>query len=516
MTQKSAAHDHKPDQPRVKSPEQAPLERETAVSTPHLAQTWQRARQKPGPITPAEAAAMQRTLGNQGMGQIMAKRSAPPVPSPQISQNALALAIQRRTAYVGIPQAPVFDYDAATHKAGYRRLDSLRQNTSVDAADNPEYASEESSDLEYTKLNQPLDGVIKETNLRQTQKSRAGAWDVASTTSGALGEGSGLFGLHAEALDRGPLREKDSHGYLVDKTGNTTTQDWQDKHQAEVVSGGYETVANIINIAATLRNWKKRNKEEKFSDAVDMVKMTASTGAAITKMVDSGAKTNVDTAGGIGNAVNVGEGGRSSVTEASGGYATTASDMAGKVTGNVADFVGLFQNVKDIFFKGKKLFETWKKHRDDQTASRGDILSAGVDLGISIVSAIKDVVSTARNLLFTLENAWHTGLAAAVPGLGIAISSLKLLYSIWKVVKANNQRAKMRKLKQEWKEKLRDENAFDTFEKIDHKRIDERKKSLLRAVESVQKQGYNPAGHLNKLLLIEEYELQKELQTVNR
>ena len=501
----------------TKTPDVQPREAAEGAVAP----LWERASQDSTSLSAVEASRLQRSVGNRAVQRLVSQSATagrPSVPPPQISHHALALAIQRRTAFVGETKAPVFEYDAQEQTALYNRVGNLDMNTQVDAEDQPSYTSPDSDEAEYTKLNTPLDGVIKEGHLRPTAKNKVGFWEGVDTGSQVLGEVAGLYDLRAGSLDRGnSLRETDSYGYRVDKEGNAKTQDWQEKHTSDVISGSYETVANILTIANTLRQWKKHNTEERVGDVVDVVKSVASTGAAVTKIVDSSSKLDVDKSGGIGSTVTVGGGGRSSVTQEGGSFETTSSDLAGKITGNIGDFVGLIQSVKDIFFKGKALFATWKKHNEEGTASRGDVVRSGIDLGLTVVGAIKDVVSTARNLLFTLENAWHGGLAAAVPGLGIAIGALKLIVSIWKVVRANKQRAKMREIKQKWKEKLRDANEFDAYESIDNKKIAERKKALLKAKERAEKQGFasTVTNIQTKLTLIEEYELQKELQTVN-
>jgi hypothetical protein len=519
-----ASQSHVPQAKESSSPAKAPDAQPREVAEAAVDPLWQQTSRNPLSLSAVDARKLQRSVGNTAVQRLIAQstnqgETAHPQPQParpQVSHGALALAIQRRLAYVAEAKAPVFQYDAQ-NTVLYNRVGNLDLNTRVDAADQPTYASPNSNKQEYTKLNNPIDGVIKEAHLRANAKNRSGMWDVVETESQVMGEVAGLYDLRAGSLDRGSLRETDAHGYRVDKEGNTKTQDWQEKHSADVVSGSYETVANILSIANTLRQWKKHNRQERAGDVVDVVKSVASTGAAVTKMVDSGSKLDVNQAGGIGNTVTVGGGGRSSVTEGSGSFETTASDLAGKVTGNIADFVGIIQSVKDIFFKGKALFATWNKYKDEGTASRGDVVRSGVDLALTVVGAIKDVVSTARNLLFTLENAWHGGLAAAVPGLGIAIGALKLIVSIWKVVRANKERAKMRKIKQEWKEKLRGEDQFDAFEKIDNKKIAARKKALLKSLDRAQSQGFasTVSSIQTKLALIEEYELQKELQTVN-
>jgi hypothetical protein len=414
--------------------------------------------------------------------------------------------VSRKTYYVGEPNTPVFEYDARRKEVGYKRKASLSLNTKVNGERRTRYRGIDAKKKEYKKLTSPVDGVVHQGKLSTSRiKEQSGVWDMLEGYSDVVDVAESGFSGRAGGLDKGALRETDSHGYRVDKEGNTETSEWQEKHALEVSAGVYETVSNIINIANTLRKWKTRNKSEKFSDVVDVAHLGAKTVASVTKVVDSSSKLDSSHRGGLGKTITVKGGGRSSVTSGSDSYQTTQSDFAGKVTGNIADFVGLLADAKDIFFKGKKLWETWKKQRQkENTASKGDVTRAAIDMGMTLLTTIKDTISTARSLLFTLENAWlGGGLAASIPGLGIAISGLKIIVSIWKIIKANKHRAKMRLMKQAWKMK---------FDAADHKQAAKMK----RDIEARRKRGEMSSRDRLYLEWIEEYEMQKELQYINR
>ena len=413
--------------------------------------------------------------------------------------------VSRKTYYVGEPNTPVFDYDARHKEAGYKRKASLPLNTKVDGERRTLYRGIGAKKKEYKKLTSPIAGVVHQSKLRANKKKRLGGWDMLKGYSDVVDVAESGFSARAGGLDKGALRETDSHGYRVDKEGNTETSEWQEKHAMEVSAGVYETVSNIINIANTLRKWKTRNKSERFSDVVDVAHLGAKTVSSVTKVVDSSSKLDSDHRGGLGKTITVKGGGRSSTTSGNDSYQTTQSDFAGKVTGNIADFVGLLADAKDIFFKGKKLWGTWKKQRQEENkASKGDVTRAAIDMGMTLLTTIKDTISTARSLLFTLENAWlGGGLAASIPGLGIAISGLKIIVSIWKIIKANKHRAKMRLMKQAWKMK---------FDAIDHKQAAKMK----RDIEARRKRGKMSSRDRLYLKWIEEYEMQKELQYINR
>ncbi len=496
-------------------------------------------------LSPADAHILQRTIGNQALGRLMTqgKTAVVPTSSQKIDTEKTALKIhaqpkapshnpaanqgqdpffrlQRKPYFVGQPNTPVFELDEVAKIAGYTRIGSLKLNQEIDAEENAEYTAIDATNPEYKKVNTPkigaLGGVVHQNTLREDKKQRSGAWDVLETGGDALSKGASIYDLEAGSLDRGTLKaDPGGTGWRTDIQGNTETKAWQEKHSAEVVSGGYETVANIISIASTLRNWKKRNNAERFSDVVDVTGKVLSTGAAVTKMVDSGGKLDKDHRSGLGNEITVGGGGKSSASEG-GSYQTNQSDLAGKVTGNIADFGGLLVDVKDIFFKGKALWKTWKDRRDKQTASRGDVARAAIGLGMTVLTTIKDIVSTARNLLFTLENAWSTGLSATIPGLGIAIGGLQIIVSMWNVIKANKHRDKMRGLKKNWKVELRNKLGIPDTDELDNKVIAQRKAEIIKNLNA---NGITVGGRKNlleKLGLIQEYELQKELQTINR
>ncbi|MEO0686636.1 MAG: hypothetical protein AAFY76_16735, partial [Cyanobacteria bacterium J06649_11] len=133
---------------------------------------------------------------------------------------------------------------------------------------------------------------------------------------------------------------------------------------------------------------------------------------------------------------------------------------------------------------------------EKKTTSKGEIARAGVDLGMTVVNTIKDSISTARNLLFTFENAWNVGLSETLPVLNIAMKGLKIIISSWDVIKADKHRQKMRQEKQKVKVKL----GHSKTNKLDNKKI-----AKLKAL--------NPSAQTQKD--IEQYELAKELQTIN-
>ena len=123
-------------------------------------------------------------------------------------------------------------------------------------------------------------------------------------------------------------------------------------------------------------------------------------------------------------------------------YTTTVSDFASKVGGNIADFVGLIKDVKDIFFTFKKAWGIWRK----KSSSKGDKVRASFEAGKTSLNMVKDGVATVRNLLFTLTNAWQAVLSTAVPILGIAINALKLCMNVYEVIKAGKHRTLMTRI----------------------------------------------------------------------
>ena len=414
--------------------------------------------------------------------------------------------VSRKTYYIGEPNTPVFDYSNQSKEVvRHKRKATLPLNEEVDGEPQSEYHAIGDGKNEYKKLTFTLDGVkrkgvVHEGKLRDNKKTRR--WDKVEGVAELLDVGESGVSSRAGGLDKGELREADSYGYLVDKEKNAETAAWREKHAEEVAAGGAETVSNIIHIATILRQWKKRNKLERFSDVTDVAHLGVKTVAAVTKVVDSSSKLDPKHRSGLGDNVPVTEGGRSSAAP-TGSYKTTQSDLAAKVTGNAADFMGLLVDAKEIFFKGVNLWETWKKQRKKKnTASKGDVARAGIEMGLTLLTTMKDVVSAARNLLFTLENAWLSGgVATAIPGLGIAISGLKIIVSMWNVIKAARRRARMRQLKRAWKE---------GFNAADHKEVARIKQKIEKRKNKMSRKDKK---HLE---LIAEYEMQKELQYINR
>lgn len=345
---------------------------------------------------------------------------------------------------------------------------------------------------------------------------------------------SGVADTEAGTTDRGKALRKKENGWKVDRdmeaervaitvdqslTEEERTQElekwakqnqaydtaWQVKHGSDVVSGGTEIVSNMFGFINNYQQWRKRDKrKDPVSSAaelaIDQTATATSTMAAGAKVVDSSAKLSAENRGGIGPSVHV-------ETTSGDTYETTASDLAGKMTGNVADFASIFKEVKDLFKSVKSAWDVWHK----QTSSGGEKARATIETGTSLMSLAKTSTSLARNLLFTLNNAWHAGLSQAVPGLGIAINAVELVLHGFDLIKAWRRKRVMRNRKGEQKQKLGD---GDTSEALNHETIARKRKVLEDKVEGEQSR--REKARLNaQLANIDEYELWKELQTVN-
>lgn len=178
-------------------------------------------------------------------------------------------------------------------------VDSLSLNKKV-SADESSYkiGDKKYTDIKYKKSGIDKEGVVNFYKLRfKGPKERA--WDVVKGGAEIYGEVTDVYDLSAGNLDRGKKLRELEEGYKKDKEGNTETKEWQQKHGAEVVSGVSETLGSIMSLANTIRKWRSRKKREKISDSFDVAATTASTSAAVTKIIDSSAKLDKDTPGGL-------------------------------------------------------------------------------------------------------------------------------------------------------------------------------------------------------------------------
>jgi hypothetical protein len=299
-----------------------------------------------------------------------------------------------------------------------------------------------------------------------------------------------------------------SPGWRTDRPDNTQMPEWTAKHGADVAAGTMGSLSSLIGIGLSI----DKLSQGKMSGLWGLTSNVASVTANTAKMVDSGYKLNEAYRGGYGETRSY----AGSIVENSptGANLTTASDITGKATGNVADFIGIIDSAKEVFLRFKDLWDAWIKHKKKQ-ASRGEIARAGVNYGLSILNMMRDAMSTVRNLLFTLENAWNVALSSAVPILGAVINGLFLCLHGYDAVRAHMRRAKMREEKRNMKIELWGHRGGEENrpELLKHKRIGEIREEL----QSNRQNAAGPGkGFEEQLRIIENYEIARELQTINR
>ena len=300
-------------------------------------------------------------------------------------------------------------------------------------------------------------GVIRTDQLARRRKPKEPGEIEGAETLGAVGGMTGAFDTAAGLIDRGALKEdgKDARkGWLVDKDRSAMSEtdratfdaDWRMKHGSEVAAGVGGGIADIVAIGAVIHGWRARKKGEQAQDMVDLMATGSSLVANTTKIVDSSAK--VDGGGGtsgVGNAIRVGDGDTA--------YDTTGSDLAGKMTGNIADLVGVIASVKDCIVSFRDLAKQVQERAKDE-ASKGDVTKAAVGSFVNLLKLAKGIVTSVRNFQFTLQNAFDSGVSTAVPGLSIAITGIETILHGYETIKSISNYGKMQRIKRDLKKEL--------------------------------------------------------------
>ncbi|WP_298855427.1 hypothetical protein [uncultured Ruegeria sp.] len=377
---------------------------------------------------------------------------------------------------------------------------------------------------------------------------------LSDTSAVALGETHGIDALKAGMEgtegadtaagmhDRGALKESDGSGFKVDKPAERIDErDWDFKHGSEAMAGATGSIADIIAIGSLIRNWRTRNTGEKFGDAIEIGASTTSLGANVAKVVDSSAKAHDGRGtGGTGGATSI-SGGRQ------GSYATTHSDAAGKITGNIGDFAGLIASVKDLVLSTRDAIKTCMAK---QESSRGEKRRGIAQALLDFLKLAKGAASTARNLQFTLENAFSVAASTAVPILGLLVTGLQAVIHAYHVGTSLADFKTMQERKRDLKSQLggavdaeavaiqQDENvsrqggaegiedqwsfAGKVLHKgvnaIDHRGIEallEREKENLERIAEDPAHGHEIVARKKVIALIERYQIARAFQQVN-
>ncbi|MGH8982202.1 MAG: DUF4157 domain-containing protein [Acidimicrobiales bacterium] len=207
-------------------------------------------------------------------------------------------------------------------------------------------------------------------------------------------------------------------------------------------SGITSEVAAIFTIANTIRAWKQSKGIDSWDVAINGVGGVGSLVTGALQLPTSG------------------------ISSVGGTVSTTVKDM-GTDSGFVGGFLG---DVVDVWKTFKSWWDTW--HGDIEAKGSEQLARGTGDIITSALGAAEAFMSTVEKLLTTLKDSLGH-LVAAIPGMGIAISALKIILRGWDWVKAHLRYKDSRHEKRGLKEQLGGKKGTKLTETDFKKKYDE-------------------------------------------
>jgi hypothetical protein len=201
-------------------------------------------------------------------------------------------------------------------------------------------------------------------------------------------------------------------------------------------------VTSLMTMASSIMKIKNAGGDSKHADraagAIDLAGATATTGSAVTSMVDRGGGLSADL--------------KASKIEA--GTATDDSHVlsdVGKASSGLAAFASVFAGIKATFDLVKKAIEIYKKNKPDgalSTRSKQERFHDAMAIIKSILEAAASGVSAAKGFLDAWSTGAGVGFSTVVPGFGVALGGAELIVRGVDAITASIHGQEMRKDKQ--------------------------------------------------------------------
>lgn len=203
-----------------------------------------------------------------------------------------------------------------------------------------------------------------------------------------------------------------------------------------------------------------------------------------------------------------------------------ASEAVAGYAGSIGDALA---SIKSAFFAVKGVFELFKEHFAGDGVSKGEAFRGGVEAIQNGLESAQSAVKTVKSILEIME--LGTGkLAEVIPGLGIAISGVKITIKVYDMIQASIAKEKMTAIKRNFKEKYSDkadarpedkkgivkENKYTMFGKTLWTSKGTDKEKLAARREALKAKADKTADEEAEINDIQEYELAKEMKYINQ
>jgi hypothetical protein len=358
------------------------------------------------------------------------------------------------------------------------------------------------------KVKEPRDLKTMRGKVKEAQDSgNFGQSEAFEEESGALENtgdtleitGSGVGGQSDVYSDlSGELKEqikKDTASGL-DTTAKSKEKAGVDKENAKlgVASGLLDFGSGFVGLAKMKKALaESKNKTEKGLTVFEGVQNVEKTFAGTAKLVDNAAKVS-------GKDDGVGS------SEAVSGFG-----------GSIGDALAA---VKSAFFMVRDVFKLFKEQFAGDGLTKDELIKGSLSAIQNGLESAQSAVKTVKSILEIFESA--TGnLKDVIPGIGIAISGIKLTIKVYDMIQWNISKSKMTTIKRDFKDKytgkdMVKENRYTLFGKTIHKSKGTDKEKLSARRDQLGTKQDRTAEEDEELGDIQTYELAKEMKYINQ
>lgn len=189
------------------------------------------------------------------------------------------------------------------------------------------------------------------------------------------------------------------------------------------------------------------------------------------------------------------------------GASSSVSDYAGSVADGLSAIKSAVSAVVTIY----KLYD---KYHEEGGLSKADVAQGAIEVLTNALESASSALKTAKTVLDIMESS-TAALTSVIPGVSIAVSGMKIAFQTVDLIKAGIQRARMTKIKRDFKEKnanasfIKAKKWYNRHTGVDKAELEKHKQQLLTR----KAQGDSSAdAELNE---IAKYELAKEMKYIN-
>jgi len=322
--------------------------------------------------------------------------------------------------------------------------------------------------------------------------------DVAEISGGGVGGQSDVYQSISD-----DLKDKIKKGKTAgqDVSGKEAEKEKVDRENQKlgVASGLLGVGSGVVGLINMKKALAESNSASKTAGALyGGLESTQKTFSGIAKVIDNSAKLD-------GNDKGVGS------SEAVSGY-----------SGSIGDALAA---IKSAFFMVKDVYTLFKEGFSEEGLDKGEAFKGTLSAIQNGLEAAQSAVKTVKTILEILE-AGVGKLTEVIPGIGIAISGVKLTIKVYDMMQWNASRQKMTTIKRDFKTKyatssMVKKNKYSVFGKTIHestgtdkKEIDKRRQALNDILtQSTDDQEKKDAQ--SELDDIDTYELAKEMKSIN-